>query len=203
MTAAEILERVRISDVAEYLGVKLDRSRRRGVASWREGRNFSISFNDAKNVWHDFVTGEGGGVVDFVVRVRGCDRKTALEWLALYAGVPLDDKPPSPERRKRWAQERCELERIRLDASYFADAAALLAEGALEELSPTDPERAVHAALLAALRVSPEAEYRSWLRKSPAMAAALVYAGRERSKRLQIALAQWIVLGMPGVADAA
>jgi hypothetical protein len=90
MSAGDIIDRVDISDVAETLGVKLDRTRRRGVAVWRKGKGFSVSFNDAKGVWNDFVTNQGGGVIDFVVKVLGCDRKAALEWLAEYAGVPLD-----------------------------------------------------------------------------------------------------------------
>jgi hypothetical protein len=75
-----------------------------------------------------------------------------------------------------------------------------MAEWALEELPIEHPERATHTALLAALRVSPEAEYRAWLNRDPKWAAALVQAGYERAKRLQTALARWIVAGMPGVA---
>ena len=100
---AEIVERVRISDIAEVLGVKLDRTRRRGVAGWRKGKNFSVSLNDSKNVWHDFVTSEGGGVLDFIARVRGRNRKEAIEWLAAYCGVPLDDRPEA--ERRDWARQ--------------------------------------------------------------------------------------------------
>jgi hypothetical protein len=98
MTAAEIVQRVRISDVAEALGVKLNRTRRRAIASWREGRHFSVSLDDGKNVWHDFVSGQGGGVVDLIVRIRGCDRKEALAWLSDFAGVPLDQQSDNERR---------------------------------------------------------------------------------------------------------
>jgi hypothetical protein len=37
-------------------------------------------------------------VIDFVARVRGCDRKEALAWLAEYAGVPLDGQTDSTQR---------------------------------------------------------------------------------------------------------
>jgi hypothetical protein len=107
--------------------------------------------------------------------------------------VPLDDKPVSPEDRKRWVRERADLERIRREAAYFADAAAVLAEWALEDLSPTDPQRAVHTALLAQLRVAPEVEFRSWLKHQPQLAAALVHAGRKRAKRLQVLLARYLM----------
>ena len=112
--ANEIIERVRISNVAEALGVKLDRTRRRGVATWRKGRNFSVSFDDAKNVWHDFVTGEGGGVLAFVERVRGSDRKAALQWLADFAGVPLQEMNEAEQRdyHRRRAVAECEAHRL-------------------------------------------------------------------------------------------
>ena len=102
LTASDIVDRVHISDVAEALGITLDRTRRRGVATWREGKNFSVSFNDNKNAWHDFVSNEGGGVLDLVVRVRGCDRKAALEWIAAYAGVPLTHQTES--ERRDWSR---------------------------------------------------------------------------------------------------
>jgi DNA primase len=98
MTASDIVSQVKITDVAQVLGVKMDRTRRRGVATWREGTNFSVSFSDEKNVWHDFVTDEGGGVLDFIQRARGCDRKEALQLLASIAGVPLDHHTEAERR---------------------------------------------------------------------------------------------------------
>ena len=100
-----------------------------------------------------------------------------------------DQRPFTAADRSRWIEER----RIRCDAMYFADAARQMAAWALEVLSPTDPERAVHTALLTALRVSPVNEYRAWLERDATWAATLVHAGRERDRRLQVALANWII----------
>ena len=86
---------------------------------------------------------------------------------------------------------------------YTSRTARIEAEEALEVLSPVDPERAIHTRLLMALRISPEAEYRAWLDRDPTWAAALVRAGRERDRRLRMALAEWIASGMPGVSHAA
>jgi hypothetical protein len=122
MTAAEIIERVHISQVAEALGIPLDRTRRRGVATWRNGKKFSVSFSDAKGVFHDFVTNEGGGVLDLVSRVVGCDRRKALQWLAAYAGVLLteltnagwrDMRATEPEARELVAWKLESLESLR------------------------------------------------------------------------------------------
>jgi hypothetical protein len=131
--------------------------------------------------------------------VERTDFKGALSFLADRYGVPLNTRTLTDAERRRYAEAR----RIREDAAYFVDAATLMAEMALEELCPEDPERAVLTTLLAALRVSPEAEYRAWMECNPTWAAALVQAGRERAKRLQVALARWIAAGMPEVAHAA
>ena len=98
--------------------------------------------------------------------------------------------------REEWraAQEAHERQRReQLDGRYFAHAARVMTEQALEALSDTDPERATHTAILAALRVSPDAEYRAWLEYQPAWAAAMVHAGRARAKRLQAGLAGFLV----------
>jgi hypothetical protein len=201
--AAHVVSAVRISDIYQALtGVtpkRIGRDRYRGPAPWRDGNGLNVAMDDSKNVFHDFVDDSGGGVLDLVVRVQGGSRADALRWVADCAGISVDDRPLSSADRQRWARERAQVELIRAEAAYFADAAALMADWALDGLSSEDPERAVHTAILARLRISAEAEYRAWLEHKPTWAAALVQAGRERSRRLQIALARWIVAGMPGV----
>jgi len=102
MTAAEVVERVQISQVAEALGIRLDRTRRRGVAMWRNGKQFSVAFNDAKGVFFDFVTNEGGGKVDFVSLVLNCGRKEAFRCLVAYSGVPVADQTNT--ERREWSR---------------------------------------------------------------------------------------------------
>jgi hypothetical protein len=148
-----------------------------------------VSVDDRRHGWYDHRDGIGGGVLDLVVHVRGCTRRDALRWLADSMGAVLDDRPLG----RMPPLEYAEVIRIRRDALYFADGARMMAEEALEVLSTTDPERAAHTALLAALRRSPDAEYRAWLEHKPEWAAALVNTGRARAKRLQVALACYVV----------
>jgi hypothetical protein len=64
--------------------------------------------DDDKNCYYDHARGEGEGVVDFVGKVLGLDRKAALEWLAKYAGVPLTtqtDKERLDYQQRRSAAE--------------------------------------------------------------------------------------------------
>ena len=120
----------------------------------------------------------------------GCAQADVIAALRGRGLWPERERPAwTPQDRARWAADW----RIRQDALYFADAARVMAEWALEELSPVDLERFAHTSLLAALRVSPEAEYRAWLERDPKSAHALVEAGRERQRRLQTGLVHFII----------
>jgi hypothetical protein len=130
------------------------------------------------------VSGQGGGVLDLIIQVRGGSRADALRWAAVFSGVTLQARPLSPAHRKRQAQERHAAERLRQWTVSFASATTQLAEMALEDLVPTDPERAVYTALLRRLAISPEAEYQAWWQHDPVITKALVHAGRERERRL-------------------
>lgn len=155
-----------------------------------DDRSPSLSINEREGrvLVHCFAGCSQADVIA-ALRARGLwSEKERAEW--------------TPADQARRAREHAEVRRIRSEAGYFAGAAALMVGWALEELSLADPERRVHAALLARLHVSPESEYRAWLERDPAWATALVHAGRERARRLQVALARWIADGMPGVAHA-
>ena len=52
----------------------------------------------------------GGGIIDLVVLIHGCDRQAALRWLAELAGVPLD-RPLSQAERVQY-RRRCEIARV-------------------------------------------------------------------------------------------
>jgi hypothetical protein len=80
----------------------MDRTRRRAVAKWRGGKHFSVALDDEKNVFHDKVANQGGGLVAFVQLIRGCDKKTAVQWLADFAGVALQEM--TDDERRGWAR---------------------------------------------------------------------------------------------------
>jgi CHC2 zinc finger len=174
------------------------RSRGRALyCPFHEDKNPSASIHNGR--FRCFGCNLSLDVFGFIEKAQSTDFRGAMSYLADRYGVPLNNRVLSDAGKREYA----EAQRIRAAAPYFADAAALMAAEAIEMLFPTDPERAGHTALLAALRVSPENEYCAWLTSDPQMAAALVQAGRERERRLQVALAAWIAGGMPGVADAA
>ena len=53
----------------------------RGRAFNRNGKGYNVSIDSYKDVWHDFVSGASGGVLDLVEIMLQCDRRGTLAWL--------------------------------------------------------------------------------------------------------------------------
>ncbi len=194
----ETLSAVRISQVYFALTGREPRRtgphRFRGPAAWRNGDGFNVSMDDACGVWHDFVTGEGGGVLDLVVRVRGGPRHEALRWVAEFIGRPLDDRPLTAFehacRTRRQRKMQVELPKARL----WRRAALALGEQALDQLKAALVDRTLprpepgqiaywttqlttwHQLEGAAL----VAEYMWWAQHEPGLTAGMIYAAKLR-----------------------
>jgi hypothetical protein len=197
-TVNEIIQATRISKVYVALGgPKLHGTR--GPAFWREGKGLNVHLDDAKGIWHDFVSGEGGGVLDLVMQVQGGTRREALRWVAAFTGIPLDDdSPEAAETRERWIEERRRIERHLPNAAYWRSAAVSLIEDILVGLKatlfdgapgplPDIGEIGRLTTLLARLERIEDAElvaeYSWWHDTLPASTGLLVRAGRSREQR--------------------
>jgi len=87
----DIVERVQITTVYRALGGPPVRARR-GCAFWRKSDGYNVALDDRTNTFHDHARGEGGGVLALIQLARGGTRKEALEWLADFAGIPLQPR---------------------------------------------------------------------------------------------------------------
>jgi hypothetical protein len=106
----------------------------RAPAVWRGGYGLNVAMDDSRGVFHDFVDDSGGGVIDLVVRVRDGTRRDALQWVADFAGIPLQDQSLSPGDRQRWARERQEIEQHLTDAQYWRRAVVYFTDQLLNSL---------------------------------------------------------------------
>lgn len=107
----ELLDQVDLRDVWTSLGGGELRSGR-GRAFWRSGDGFNVKVTARS--WRDFKASEGGGILDLVSRVLGCDRRGAAQWLADRYGVALGRTSPNQirrlaERRNRARERAVEL----------------------------------------------------------------------------------------------
>lgn len=110
MTPREILERACISDVWAALGGGPLRHGR-GRAFWRGGNGYNVSLDERRGLWFDHARGKGSGILELIETALGCDRRSAIEWLANHLGVQLDDRSMSAAARRRWRLRRVWAER--------------------------------------------------------------------------------------------
>jgi hypothetical protein len=87
---------------------------------WRDGDGLNVSLDDNRRVWHDFVTDEGGGVLDLIVQIRGGSRQEALRWLADFAGMIIDH-PLTRVERERYRRQSAVAEREANDLVRWRD----------------------------------------------------------------------------------
>jgi hypothetical protein len=199
-TSADVIAAVKISSVYEALTGERPRAtgagKYRARAIWRDGDGFNISLDDSRNVWNDFVAGEGGGVLDLVQLVRGGTRQEALRWVADFGGTPLEERSFSPAERAEWVKARQDLERDLPDARFWKRASINLTEDLLTTLKAAlfDSTVAPPGAnqiydieqMLSRLRRIDGAElvteYRDWRDRYPGMTAAMVRAAKEKER---------------------
>ena len=102
---------VAIADVAERLGLSLNRRMSRGD-KLRFGKRGSLAIDAADDCWFDHEAGCGGGPVELVEHVLRCDWRAAraflgaTERLPIRAPTPKADAlpPPDPDRwRRLWS----------------------------------------------------------------------------------------------------
>jgi len=76
-----------IPEILEHFG-KDSRPRGKGVylSPLRTETSPSFHVHMRKNTWYDFGMGVGGGVVDLVCRLSGCERRDALDMLSIING---------------------------------------------------------------------------------------------------------------------
>jgi hypothetical protein len=208
--AAAVLDRIRLSAIYLALTGKPVKptggGRWRARALWRGGKQLSVAGDDRRGVWMDHVSGEAGGVLDLVVRVRGGTRQDALRWAAEFSGVPLENKPQSERERAEWIREQRRVERLLPTACCWRSAMIALTDELLDHLKAKLMEPVIRdldfgeiyrvEQFLARLRridgVELIREFQSWMTTSPVFSEALTRCGREREATQLRALEKYI-----------
>jgi len=92
MTPAYIITATTLTNVWVALGGDIPKHGR-ARAFYRKGDNQqAVVLDNQKRCWFDHRDHIGGGVLDLIQHVRGCDRAGALRWLSSFTGIPLADK---------------------------------------------------------------------------------------------------------------
>lgn len=87
----EIKQRLSIEDVVgEYVELKRAGRNWKGLSPFSNERTPSFMVSPEKQIWHDFSSGKGGSMFNFVMEMEGVDFKGSLEILARKAGIDLE-----------------------------------------------------------------------------------------------------------------
>ena len=84
----------------------------KGLCPFHDERSPSFTVRPSVGRWHCFGCGEGGDVIEFVMRMDGLSFAEAVEYLAERAGVTLRYEAggarsgPAPGQRKRLSSRR-------------------------------------------------------------------------------------------------
>lgn len=90
----EVKERLAIEEViGEYVPVQPAGRNFRCLSPFRQERTPSLIISPEKKIWHDFGSGEGGDVFEFVARMENISRFEALQKLAQKVGIVIASKP--------------------------------------------------------------------------------------------------------------
>jgi len=86
----DIKQRLAIEDVVgEYVQLKRAGRNFKGLSPFSSEKTPSFMVSPEKQIWHDFSSGKGGSMFNFIMEVEGLDFKGALEHLARKAGIDL------------------------------------------------------------------------------------------------------------------
>jgi DNA primase len=92
----EVKARLNIEDViGEYVQLKRAGRNWKGLSPFGNEKTPSFVVSPEKQIWHDFSSGKGGSVFNFVMEMEGVDFRGALQLLARKAGVDLDQYRPA------------------------------------------------------------------------------------------------------------
>jgi hypothetical protein len=139
MTVVDIIAATTITSTWVGLGGDLPQHGR-ARAFYRNGDNpQAVSFDDSKGIWFDHRDHFGGGVLDLVQHVLGCDRGSAIRWLANFTGQRLDNHTFTPSERREYAQRRTQAQQLARAVSDFERGLELCLERRQEDAGALIP----------------------------------------------------------------
>jgi len=106
MSATYIVDATTITKIWLALGGP-EPKRGRASAFYLEGNNpQAVCLDNAKGCWFGHRDGVGGGMLDLIQRVLGCDRVGALQWLSNFTGSRLEDRAAVRAGRQALVERR-------------------------------------------------------------------------------------------------
>jgi len=115
----EVRERASIVEVvADYVSLRKSGANFQGLCPFHGEKTPSFNVNPARGIFHCFGCGVGGNAITFIMKVEGLSFPDAVKFLAKRVGVTIEERPPTPQEKRR-LDEREALYRINDLAAVF------------------------------------------------------------------------------------
>src|SRR5512140_84621 len=115
----EVRERASILEVvSDYVSLRKSGANYQGLCPFRGEKAPSFSVNPGRGIFHCFGCGLGGNAFSFIMKIEGLSFPEAVKFLAKRVGVVIEDRPPTPQEKRR-LDEREALYRVNELAAEF------------------------------------------------------------------------------------
>jgi len=116
---SEVRERASILEVvSDYVSLRKSGANYQGLCPFHGEKTPSFNVNPAKGIFHCFGCGVGGNAFSFIMKIEGLSFPEAVKFLAKRVGVTIEERPPTPQEKRR-LDEREELYRVNDLAADF------------------------------------------------------------------------------------
>ena len=116
---SEVRERASILEVvSDYVSLRKSGANYQGLCPFHGEKTPSFNVNPAKGIFHCFGCGVGGNAFSFIMKIEGLAFPEAVKFLAKRVGVVIEERPPTPQEKRR-LDEREALYRVNDLAADF------------------------------------------------------------------------------------
>ena len=116
---SEVRERASILEVvSDYVSLRKSGANYQGLCPFHGEKTPSFNVNPAKGIFHCFGCGVGGNAFSFIMKIEGLAFPEAVKFLAKRVGVTIEERPPTPQEKRR-LDEREALYRVNDLAADF------------------------------------------------------------------------------------
>ncbi len=109
MNIQALKKQIKITDI---LNIKEEKNEFFICSPLRAEKTPSFKINQAKNIWYDFGTGEGGSVLDLILKIKNCTTKEAVEILKNYDSSSFSFSPANIKNISQNEDKKIELKKI-------------------------------------------------------------------------------------------
>jgi len=116
----EVRERASILEVvSDYVSLRKSGANYQGLCPFHGEKTPSFNVNPGRGIFHCFGCGIGGNAFSFIMKIEGLSFPEAVKFLAKRVGVIIEERPPTPQEKRR-QDEREALYRVNdLAADYY------------------------------------------------------------------------------------